>query len=81
MHRTLHRVEFGRWHHQVRERATALFQSQAQQLQWLQARDVEERSELVSKFGESTLSLGQVTHEVYTSRDAHWTDVPKPVVT
>ena len=38
MHRTLHRVEFGRWHHQVRERATALFQSQAQQLQWLQAR-------------------------------------------
>ena len=36
---------------------------------------------LVSKFGESTLSLGQVTHEVYTSRDAHWTDVPRPVVT
>ena len=41
-------------------------------LQWLQDRDVEERSEWVSKFRESTIPLGQVIHEVYMSRDAHW---------
>lgn len=44
----------------------------AQRLQWLQTRDVEERSEWVSKFRGSTMSLGQVICEVYTSRDAHW---------
>ena len=32
----------------------------SQRLQWLQTRDVEERSEWVSKFRESTMSLGQV---------------------
>ena len=32
-------------------------------LQWLQDRDVEERSEWVSKFRESTAPLGQVIHE------------------
>eukprot|EP00435_Cladocopium_sp_Y103_P053820 s37_g17.t1 len=41
-------------------------------LQWLQPRDLEERSEWVSKFRESTSTLGQVIQEVYTSRDAHW---------
>ena len=30
------------------------------------------RAEWVSKFRESTMSLGQVISEVYTSRDAHW---------
>ena len=44
----------------------------SQRMQWLQAKDVEERSEWVSKFRESTMSLGQVISEVYTSRDAHW---------
>ena len=33
---------------------------------------MEERSEWVSRFRESTMSLGQVISEVYTSRDAHW---------
>eukprot|EP00435_Cladocopium_sp_Y103_P006330 s2072_g2.t1 len=45
-------------------------------LQWLQARDLEERSEWVSKFRESTSTLGQVIQEVYTSRDAHWAAAP-----
>ena len=36
-------------------------------LPWLQACDVEER-----KFRESTLTLGQVMCEVFTSRDARW---------
>ena len=44
----------------------------SQRLCCLQTRDVEERSEWVSKFRESTMSLGQVICEVYTSRDAHW---------
>ena len=44
----------------------------SQRMQWLQAKDVEERSEWVSKFRESTMSLGQVISEIYTSRDAHW---------
>ena len=44
----------------------------AKRLHWLQARDTEERSEWVSRFRESTLSLGQVVREVYAMRDAHW---------
>ena len=44
----------------------------SQRLHWLQTKDVEERSEWVPRFRESTMSLGQVIGEVYTSRDAHW---------
>jgi len=44
----------------------------SQRLHWLQTKDMEERSESVSRFRESTMSLGQVIGEVYTSRDAHW---------
>ena len=44
----------------------------SKRLNWLQARDTEERSEWVSRFRESTLSLGQVAREVYSMRDAHW---------
>ena len=43
-----------------------------QRLTWLEARDVEERSEWVAKFRESTRSLGAIIKEVYTARDAHW---------
>eukprot|EP00435_Cladocopium_sp_Y103_P020790 s3584_g5.t1 len=53
------------------KRSSAALPSHAR-LRWLQARDLEERSEWVSKFRESTMTLGQVIQEVYTSRDAHW---------
>eukprot|EP00435_Cladocopium_sp_Y103_P041796 s1601_g11.t1 len=53
------------------KRSSAALPSHAR-LSWLQARDLEERSEWVSKFRESTSTLGQVIQEVYTSRDAHW---------
>ena len=43
-----------------------------QRLTWLEARDVEERSEWIAKFRESTRSLGAIIKEVYTARDAHW---------
>ena len=43
-----------------------------QRLAWLQAKDMEERSEWVSKFRESTRTLGQVARGTYEARDAHW---------
>ena len=59
----------------------------SKRLNWLQARDTEERSEWVSRFRESALSLGQVVREVFVMRDAHWlpptstADPPVPGVT
>ena len=44
-------------------------------LAWLQARDSEERAEWVSRYRESTLTLGQVVKEIYATRDAHWIPV------
>ena len=44
----------------------------ARRLQWLQAKDVDERSEWVTRFRESTASLGVVIKEVYAAQDAHW---------
>ncbi|CAJ1327947.1 unnamed protein product [Effrenium voratum] len=45
----------------------------ARRLQWwLQAKDVDERSERVTRFRESTASLGVVIKEVYAAQDAHW---------
>ena len=41
-------------------------------LPWLQLRDSEERAEWVSRYRESTLTLGQVVKEVFGARDAHW---------
>lgn len=41
-------------------------------LAWLQMKDTGERSEWVSKFRESTRSLGVVVKETYEARDAHW---------
>lgn len=45
----------------------------SKRLAWLQAKDLEERSEWVSKFRESTRTLGSVVKELYESRDPHWT--------
>eukprot|EP00435_Cladocopium_sp_Y103_P031497 s1905_g8.t1 len=44
----------------------------AARLQWLQARDLDERSEWVAKFRDSTSTLGQIIQDVFTARDAHW---------
>ena len=42
-------------------------------LAWLQAKDTEERSEWVTRFRESTDSLGLVIKQVMEARDARWT--------
>ena len=44
-------------------------------LAWLQHRDTEERAAWVSKFRESTKTLGAVVREVMNLRDAHWIPV------
>ena len=44
----------------------------AKRLGWLQNKDTEERSEWVSKFRESTRTLGAVVKETYEARNAHW---------
>ena len=44
-------------------------------LAWLQHRDTEERAVWVSKFRESTKTLGSVVREVMNLRDAHWIPV------
>eukprot|EP00435_Cladocopium_sp_Y103_P072343 s416_g40.t1 len=41
-------------------------------LSWLQTKDLEERSEWVSKYQESTRTLGAIVKETYEARDAHW---------
>ena len=43
-----------------------------QRLAWLQGKDVEERSEWVTRFREGTSSLGSVIQQVMQNRDAHW---------
>lgn len=43
----------------------------SKRLAWLQMKDTGERSEWVSKFRESTRSLGVVVKETYEARDAH----------
>eukprot|EP00435_Cladocopium_sp_Y103_P030945 s870_g7.t1 len=53
-------------------------------LNWLQTKDLEERSEWVSKYRESTRTLGAIVKETYEARDAHWvvvasTEVPSAV--
>ncbi|CAE7363164.1 unnamed protein product, partial [Symbiodinium sp. CCMP2592] len=44
-------------------------------LSWLQHKDTEERAVWVSKFRESTKTLGAVVREVLDLRDAHWIPV------
>ena len=43
-----------------------------ERLQWLESRDLEERSEWVARYRESTRSLGSIVKEVFAARDAHW---------
>ena len=44
----------------------------SQRLAWLEARDLEDRSDWVAKFRESSKSLGEVIKETCVARDAHW---------
>ena len=44
----------------------------SKRLGWLTHRDTEERSEWVTKFRESRLTLGQVVRDTMAARDAHW---------
>ena len=53
------------------KRASAVLPT-SKRLEWLQARDTEERAEWVSRFRETTLPLGAVIKEVMVARDAHW---------
>ena len=53
------------------KRCAAIIPS-SRRLQWLQARDTEERSEWVTKFREGTQSLIMVVKQISEARDAHW---------
>lgn len=53
------------------KRASAVLPTN-KRLEWLQARDTEERAEWVSRFRETTMPLGAVIKEVMVARDAHW---------
>ena len=44
----------------------------SRRLHWLQAKDVEERSEWVTRFREGTSPLGVIIKQVMEARDAHW---------
>ena len=44
----------------------------SQPLAWLESRDLEDRSVWVSRFRESSKTLGEVIKETITARDAHW---------
>ena len=44
----------------------------SQRLVWLEARDLEDRSDWVARFRESSKSLGEVIKETSMARDAHW---------
>ena len=44
----------------------------SQRLAWLEARDLEDRSDWVARFRESSKSLGEVIKETCQARDAHW---------
>ena len=56
----------------LRAKRTSSQVAPTRRLSWLQSRDAEERAEWVSRFRESTSTLGQVIKEVYSARDAHW---------
>ena len=44
----------------------------SQRLSWLESRDLEDRSDWVSRFRESSKTLGEVIKETCAARDAHW---------
>ena len=56
----------------LRAKRTSQQLPQHKRLVWLQTRDAEERAEWVSRYRESTLTLGQVVKEIFATRDAHW---------
>ena len=56
----------------ARARRTSASLPHASRLAWLLQRDTEERADWVSRFRESTLTLGQVIKATYEARDAHW---------
>ena len=53
----------------------------SQRLAWLEARDLEDRSDWVARFRESSKSLGEVIKETCVARDAHWVPHAVPGVT
>ena len=55
-----------------RAKRTTCVVPMSKRLQWLKSRDTEERSEWVSRFRESTDTLGVIIKEVMVARDAHW---------
>ena len=55
-----------------RAKRTTCVLPMSKRLQWLKSRDTEERSEWVSRFRESTDTLGVIIKEVMVARDAHW---------
>lgn len=55
-----------------RAKRTAQQTPHSRRLVWLAARDAEERAEWVSRYRESTLTMGQVVKEIFAARDAHW---------
>ena len=55
-----------------RAKRTSSVLPMARRLEWVQTRDVAERAEWVSRFRESSASLGAIIKEVMVARDAHW---------
>ena len=56
----------------ARARRTSASLPHASRLAWLLQRDTEERADWVSRFRESTLTLGQVIKATYEAREARW---------
>ena len=55
-----------------RAKRTSSLLPPSKRLGWVMNRDTEERSEWVTKFRESQLTLGQVVRDTMIARDAHW---------
>ena len=55
-----------------RAKRTSSLLPPSKRLSWVMNRDTEERSEWVTKFRESQLTLGQVVRDTMIARDAHW---------
>ena len=58
------------YYHRAKRQSSILPLSQ--RLAWLEARDLEDRSDWVARFRESSKSLGEVIKETCQARDAHW---------
>lgn len=53
----------------------------SQRLAWLEARDLEDRSDCVARFRKSSKTLGEVIKETCLARDARWVPHAVPGVT